>query len=105
MVRPVLVFTVDNSELSEGRLICEEITKEYNLPTVVCTTPVAKVSAIGVGMRSHTGVAEAMFKALAAAKVNISAITTSEIKISCLIQPEQGEIALKAIHSAFELDD
>ena len=98
-------FTVDNSELSEGRLICEEITKEYNLPTVVCTTPVAKVSAIGVGMRSHTGVAEAMFKALAAAKVNISAITTSEIKISCLIQPEQGEIALKAIHSAFELDD
>ncbi len=98
-------FTVENSELAEGRLICEEITNEYNLPTVVCTTPVAKVSAIGVGMRSHTGVAEAMFKALAEAKVNISAITTSEIKISCLIQPEQGEIALKAIHSAFDLDD
>ena len=98
-------FTVDNTELSEGKLICEEITKTYNLPKAVCTTPVAKVSAIGVGMRSHTGVAEAMFKALAEAKVNISAITTSEIKISCLIEPDQGETALKAVHSAFELDD
>ena len=98
-------FTVDNSELAEGKLICEEIAKEFSLPKEACPTPVAKVSAIGVGMRSHTGVAEAMFKALAEAKVNISAITTSEIKISCLIEPEQGEVALKAVHTAFDLDD
>ena len=63
----------------------------------------AKVSAVGVGMRTHTGVAERMFAALARGGVNIQNITTSEIKISCLIDHDQGHKALRLVHDAFEL--
>jgi aspartate kinase len=63
----------------------------------------AKVSVVGVGMRVHTGVARKMFKALADAKINIQNITTSEIKISCIIAHEDGPKALKIVHDAFEL--
>ena len=61
------------------------------------------MSVVGVGMRVHTGVAQRMFKALADAKINIQNITTSEIKISCIIDKEQGGRALQIIHDAFEL--
>ncbi len=67
--------------------------------------PVSKVSAVGVGMRSHTGVAQKMFSALGAAQVNIHAITTSEIKISCIIDPADSDKALRALHEAFGLED
>ena len=97
-------FTVDHSDLAECKLVIEEIRKEFNLNDIVCTNPVAKVSVVGVGMRSHTGVAQKMFGALAEARVNINAITTSEIKISCIIDPKQAEDALRAVHQAFELD-
>ena len=63
----------------------------------------AKVSVVGVGMRVHTGVAQRMFKALADAGVNIQNITTSEIKISCIIDKENGPKALQIVHDAFEL--
>jgi aspartate kinase len=63
----------------------------------------AKVSAVGVGMRVHTGVAERMFSALAKASINIQNITTSEIKISCLIDRGQGKKALRVVHDAFHL--
>jgi aspartate kinase len=62
-----------------------------------------KVSAVGVGMRSHTGVASRMFKALAEAGIRIQNITTSEIKISCILAKEDGEKALRAVHDAFGL--
>jgi len=97
-------FTVEHSDLAEGKLVVEEIRKEYNLKDVTCMDPVAKVSAVGVGMRSHTGVAQKMFSALGAAQVNIHAITTSEIKISCIIAPEDSDKALRAVHEAFELE-
>ena len=96
-------FSVEQGDLAEGKLVVEEIRKEYNLPKVICNT-VAKVSVVGVGMRTHTGVAQKMFGALAAAQVNINAITTSEIKISCLIDPAQADEALRVVHRAFELD-
>ena len=64
----------------------------------------AKVSVVGVGMRVHTGVAQRMFKALSDAKVNIQNITTSEIKISCIINKEDGPKALQVVHEAFELE-
>jgi predicted amino acid-binding ACT domain protein len=64
----------------------------------------AKVSVVGVGMRSHTGVAQRMFKALADAKVNIQNITTSEIKISCIISKDDAHRALQIVHEAFELE-
>lgn len=97
-------FTVDHSDLTEGKLVVDEIKRNYNLKEVICNDPVAKVSVVGVGMRSHTGVAQKMFKALANAQININAITTSEIKISCIIDPAQAEDALRAVHDAFELD-
>ena len=64
----------------------------------------AKVSVVGVGMKTHTGVAQRMFKALADNKVNIQNITTSEIKISCIIDKEQAAKALQVVHDAFELE-
>ena len=65
---------------------------------------IAEVSVIGVGMRSHYGVAEKMFTALADANVNIDSITTSEIRISCVVDKDQAEQALEAVCVAFELD-
>ena len=97
-------FTVEHGDLTECKLVIEEIRKDVKLKDVVCTDPVAKVSVVGVGMRSHTGVAQKMFSALADQKVNINAITTSEIKISCIIDPKDADTALKAVHTAFELD-
>jgi aspartate kinase len=97
-------FTVEHGDLAEGKLVVEEIRKEFGLSGIFCNDPVAKVSIIGVGMRTHTGVAQKMFGALAQAQININAITTSEIKISCLIDPEQADAALRAVHAAFELD-
>ena len=97
-------FTVEHSELAECKLLIEEIRNELSLKQVVCNDPVAKVSVVGVGMRSHTGVAQKMFSALAKAEVNIIAITTSEIKISCIIDPNDADKALQAVHAAFELD-
>ena len=99
-------FTVDQSDLAECKLVMEEVRREYDLSQneIICNDPVAKVSVVGVGMRTHTGVAEKMFRAMADAKVNINAITTSEIKISCIINPEHADQALRAVHAAFELD-
>ena len=97
-------FTVDKGDLAECKLAVEELRRQFNLKQIVCNDPVAKVSVVGVGMRSHTGVAQKMFSALADAQVNIMAITTSEIKISCIIDPDHAEAALRAVHAAFELD-
>ena len=64
----------------------------------------AKVSIVGLGMATQTGVADRMFRALADENINIEAITTSEIKISCLVKREQAIAALRAVHAEFELD-
>ena len=71
---------------------------------LVQDTEVAKVSVVGIGMRSHAGVAATMFKALAAENVNIKVIATSEIKISVLIDRKYMELAVQALHDAFDLD-
>jgi len=65
---------------------------------------IAKVSVVGVGMRIHTGVAARMFRALSSANINIQMISTSEIKISCVVDAADGERALRAVHQTFELD-
>jgi aspartate kinase len=64
---------------------------------------IAKVSIVGIGMRSHSGVAANMFEALADKKINIEMISTSEIKISCVVKKSLGEVAVKAIHDKFKL--
>jgi len=97
-------FTVDHSELAECKLVVEILRKKLSIRKVVCQENVAKVSVVGIGMRSHTGVAHTMFTALAKAEVNINAITTSEIKISCIIDPDHGQKAVQAVHAAFELE-
>jgi aspartate kinase len=97
-------FTVEKTDLNEVRRIADKLWKE--LGGQGCKdSPVSRVSVVGVGMRSHTGVAGTMFKALSEAGVNIQAISTSEIKISVIVAPEHGEPALRAVHSAFKLGE
>jgi aspartate kinase len=95
-------FTVELSELGDVRKVVEGLCRDLGCQSTFEDT-LAKVSVVGVGMRVHTGVAEKMFSALAAAGINIQNITTSEIKISVLINREQGKDALRLVHDAFEL--
>ena len=79
-------------------------TDAINFHDLIADEDVAKVSIVGIGMRSHTGVAQTMFEALAERGINVEVIATSEIKISVLINAEYTELAVRALHSAFELE-
>jgi aspartate kinase len=97
-------FTVEHGDLQDIRPVVDLLCKELGAKTLpIYHSDVAKVSVVGVGMRVHTGVAQRMFKALADAKINIQNITTSEIRISCIINKEDGPKALQIVHDAFEL--
>ena len=97
-------FTVEHGDLHDIKPVVEKIVKELGGGTkATYHGDLAKVSVVGVGMRVHTGVAQRMFSALAQAGVNIQNISTSEIKISCIIDREQGNKALQTVHDAFEL--
>ena len=98
-----LAFTVELSDLPDVTKVISALCRDLRCEAVFDEN-LAKVSVVGVGMRVHTGVAERMFAALAKAGVNIQNITTSEIRISCLINREQGKKALRLVHDAFELD-
>jgi aspartate kinase len=95
-------FTVDMAELPECKQAVAVLCKALK-STARYEDHLAKVSVVGVGMRTHTGVAEMMFASLAAEKINIQNITTSEIKISCLIDRTQGKQALRVVHDTFAL--
>jgi aspartate kinase len=98
-------FTVEHGDLHDIKPVVDRLSKELGPKmNALYQSELAKVSVVGVGMRSHTGVAQRMFKALADAKVNIQNITTSEIKISCIIAREDGPKALQVVHDAFELE-
>ncbi len=97
-----IAFTVDLGDLADARNVVDKLCKELSC-NALYEDHLAKVSVVGVGMRVHTGVAEKMFSALAKAGVNIQNITTSEIKISCLIDRKEGKEALRLVHDAFEL--
>ncbi len=99
-----LSFMINISDLDSAKEAVEEIKKEINCKEVFIRDDIAEISVIGVGMRTHYGVAEKMFGALAEAKVNIDTITTSEIRISCSVDKKQAEKALEAVCMAFELD-
>jgi aspartate kinase len=98
-------FTVDHADLVDIRPVLDRALAELGSSSAQVNVDVgfAKVSAVGVGMRSHTGVAGKMFRALAEAGVKIHHITTSEIRISCILAKEDGEKALRAVHAAFGL--
>ncbi len=97
-----ITFTVSKSDFKRATELCQKIAKEVGAKEVTTDDSVCKVSAVGVGMRSHSSVASKMFKALAAASVNIQMISTSEIKISVVIAESDLERAVQAIHQAFE---
>ncbi|MBM3559343.1 MAG: aspartate kinase [Alphaproteobacteria bacterium] len=99
-----LTFTVANSDLDRALAVLDGIRDEVGFKDVRPDSHVAKVSVIGVGMRSHAGVAQRMFSVLGERGINIQVISTSEIKISVLIAEEFTELALRALHSAYGLD-
>jgi aspartate kinase len=97
-------FTVEKTDLSRAIAVAEQLAGQLGAPKVESDENVAKLSVVGIGMRSHSGVAEKMFRALAERQINIQMISTSEIKISCIIDADAGEEALRAVHAAFELE-
>jgi len=99
-----VAFTVLKTDFAKTLRIVKETMKEFGGKEVKSNEDIAKVSIIGVGMRSHSNVATQMFSALAKEGVNIQMISTSEIKISCIIDSKYTELAVRALHDAFELD-
>ncbi len=99
-----VAFTVPKSDFSKTLQIVKETLKEFGGKEVNSNQDIAKVSIVGVGMRSHSNVAAQMFSALAKEGINIQMISTSEIKISCVIDAKYTELAVRALHDAFELD-
>ncbi|HAN26880.1 MAG TPA: aspartate kinase [Haliea salexigens] len=99
-----LTFTVGRADLPRAQAVLETVASELNAREVRVDSRIAKVSIVGVGMRSHAGVASTMFRALSEMGINIQMITTSEIKISVIIEEKFMELAVRALHTAFELD-
>jgi len=97
-------FTVPRVDLGKAVTIVQRVAKEIEAKSVTVTEAIAKVSLVGVGMRSHSGVAARMFEVLSREGINIMMISTSEIKISCVIDEKYLELAMRALHGAFGLD-
>ena len=99
-----VTFTVPGAELARATDVLEKARDTIGYTRLITDTEVCKVSVVGVGMRSHAGVAAAMFKALADRGINILAIATSEIKVSVLIHSDYTELAVRVLHTAYGLD-
>ena len=97
-------FTVHRNDYLSAMRVLENTAREIGAREVIGDTDIAKVSIVGVGMRSHAGVASRMFEALAKEGINIQMISTSEIKVSVVIEEKYLELAVRALHTAFELD-
>jgi len=98
-------YTVSRKDLKQAILVMEENKNNINFERIITNDSLAKISIIGLGMRTHTGVADKMFSALASENINIHVISTSEIKISVLINEELVKKALETLHTKFELDN
>ena len=99
-----LTFTIGRTDLPRAQAVLGDNQKEIGYAELLADPEVAKISVVGVGMRSHAGVARTMFSALAAKGINIQVISTSEIKVSVLIASEYTELAVRALHTAYGLD-
>ena len=99
-----LTFTVTENDFEEAKKISQEVAEEMGAVEILTAREIAKVSVIGLGMKSHSGVAATMFQALADENINIRLISTSEIRISCVILAKYAELAVRTLHSAFNLD-
>ncbi|GAB2179306.1 aspartate kinase [Dongia sp. agr-C8] len=99
-----MTFTVSKGDFERAKQVLTGKQNSLNFRTLISDSNVVKVSVIGVGMRSHAGIAQRMFKALAEKGINIQVISTSEIKISVLVAEEYTELAVRALHTAYGLD-
>ena len=99
-----LTFTVHRNDMKQAQAVLLKIAEDLNAPSVVADAEIVKVSLVGVGMRSHAGVASQMFETLANNNINIQMITTSEIKITVVIEEKYLELAVRALHASFGLD-
>jgi len=99
-----VTFTVPGTDLARAQALLEDRRGEIGFNRIITDSDVAKISVVGVGMRSHAGVAATMFKTLAERGINVQAISTSEIKISVLIHEDETELAVRVLHTAYGLD-
>ncbi|MEO6091472.1 MAG: aspartate kinase [Novosphingobium sp.] len=99
-----VTFTVPAADLLRAQTLLEEHQQEIGYTRMIADAKVAKISVVGVGMRSHAGVAATMFQALGERRINIQAISTSEIKVSVLIDEDETELAVRVLHTAYGLD-
>ncbi len=99
-----VTFTVTKSDFKKAREISELVGQEVRASEVLTAEHIAKVSVIGLGMKSNSGIAATMFKALADENINIRLISTSEIRISCVVESKYAELAVRVLHTAFGLD-
>ena len=97
-------FTVNKNDSAMVNKIIERLVDELNAQSFVCDDNICKIGLVGVGMRSNVGIADKMFSSLAKENVNIQMISTSEIKITVVIDDKYTELAIKVLHDAFELD-
>jgi len=99
-----MTFTVPRSDFKKALKIIEDTAVKIGAAGVQTNENIAKVSIVGVGMRSHSGIASQMFETLSEEGVNIQMISTSEIKVSCVIDDKYTELAVRVLHAAFGLD-
>ena len=99
-----VTFTVPQSDLPRAQALLEDRRGDIGYNRIITDSRIAKISVVGVGMKSHAGVAATMFKALAERGINIQAISTSEIKVSVLIDEDETELAVRVLHTAYGLD-
>lgn len=99
-----LTFTVPKGDCKKAVEIVEKVAEKIKARGVSSDIEISKVSIIGVGMRSHAGVASTMFEALSEEGINIQMISTSEIKVSCVVAAKYTELAVRVLHKAFGLD-
>jgi aspartate kinase len=99
-----LTFTVPKADYKETMAIMQKVADSIGAEEVLGDTNIAKVSVVGVGMKNHSGVASVMFNTMARENINIIMISTSEIRISCVVEEKYGELAVRVLHTAFGLD-
>ena len=99
-----VTFTVPQSDLARAQALLEDRRGEIGFNRIITDSKIAKISVVGVGMKSHAGVAATMFRSLADRGINIQAITTSEIKVSVMIDEDETELAVRVLHTAYGLD-
>lgn len=99
-----VTFTVPMADLARAQALLEDRRQEIGFNRIITDSKIAKISVVGVGMKSHAGVAATMFKSLADRGINIQAISTSEIKVSVMIDEDETELAVRVLHTAYGLD-